>query len=146
MGKVVDFPQKEENKEEAKMAPEDLKLLIEQNQFLKYCLRIMNHIPLGSYKDENGNVTEIKDEDLNYEELWNNVALKKRVDVGEVTGDAISFYFSLLSLGYDNFGVDFFIAMAESEDNAPFLYYAIKCFIEFMSDFTQEKQQEDENK
>ena len=134
---IVQFPKKDE---EPKMKPEDLKNLIETNQMLKYCLRIMNKIPLG---DKYADGTEIKDEDLNYEELWNNVALQQKVDAGEVNGQSIAFYFQLLSTGYDNFGAMFFYNMFNSE-NASYLIYAIKCFIDYMSDFT-EKEIKEEN-
>lgn len=109
-----------ENKE-PEMNPEDLKLLIEENTMLQYCLKIMNKIPLN---DESP---------VDYMELWNNVSLTNKVDVGEVSSDAIAYYFSLLSTGYDNFGTTFFHRMADS-DNAPYLYYAIKCFLDFMSE------------
>ena len=133
---IVQFPKKDE---EPKMKPEDLKNLIETNQMLKYCLRIMNKIPLG---DKYADGTEIKDEDLNYEELWNNVALQQKVDAGEVNGQSIAFYFQLLSTGYDNFGAMFFYNMFNSE-NASYLIYAIKCFIDYMSDFTDKEMNKD---
>ena len=87
---IIEFPKSQE----PEMAPEDLKNLIETNQMLKYCLRIMNRIPLG---DKWADGTEIKDEDLDYMELYNNVALQQKVDAGEVNGKSIAFYFQLLS-------------------------------------------------
>ena len=128
MGKVVDFPNKDNQPNEEKgleMNPEELKLLIEQNTMLQYCLKIMNDIPLS---DETP---------VDYMELWNKVSLQKKIDPGEVTGEAIAFYFQLLSTGYDNFGAMFFYHMAQSE-NASILFYALKCFIEYMSDFQEE--------
>lgn len=133
---VIEFPQSQD----PEMAPEDLKNLIETNQMLKYCLRIMNRIPLG---DKWADGTEIKDEDLDYMELYNNVALQQKVDAGEVNGKSIAFYFQLLSMGYDNFGAMFFYNMFDSE-NVSYLIYALKCFIDYMSDFT-EKEIKEEN-
>ena len=129
-----------EEKEEPKMNPDDLKLLIEKNKMIQYCLRIMNDLSLNE-KDEDF----VKDEDIDYMELWNQVSLQNKVDAGEVNPGAIAFYFDLISTGYDNFGVSFFRHMAEGP-NAPFLYYAIKCFIEYMSSYTEEVMEEEKNK
>ena len=112
-----------ENIEEPKMAPEDLGLLIEKNEFIKHCLKIMNDIPLS---DETP---------VDYEELWNKVALNKKIDAGDVSSDAIAFYFNLLTTGYDNFGTMFFYHFANSENCAIF-YYAIKCMLEYMTDIS----------
>lgn len=122
MGDVINFPDK--NKE-PEMNPEDLKLLIEENTMLQYCLKVMNNIPLS---DETP---------VDYMELWNKVSLQQKIDPGEVNPESIAFYFNLLSTGYDNFGAMFFHHMAESE-NAAYLYYAIKCFLEFMSETPKE--------
>ena len=130
MDKVVDFPNKDNQPVESngpKMTPEELKLLIEQNTMLQYALKVMNDIPL------------MDDTPVDYMELWNKVSLQKKVDAGETNGQSIAFYFQLLSTGYDNFGTLFFPHFANS-DNAPLLYYAIKCFIDYMSST------EDENK
>lgn len=126
MGEIIEFPKKEEKKE-AEMTPEELKLLIEKNEQLKLCLRVMNDLSLNE-EDED----YVKDEDLDFIELWNQVSLQKKIDPGEVSGQAIAFYFNLLSTGYDNFGAMFFKHMAEGP-NAPYFYYAIKCFIEYMT-------------
>lgn len=122
-----------------KMNPDDLKLLIEKNKMIQYCLRIMNDLSLNE-KDED----YVKDEDLDYMELWNKISLQNKVDAGEVNAGAVAFYFDLLSTGYDNFGVAFFRHMAEGP-NAPYLYYAIKCFLDYMSNYTEEAMEE-ENK
>lgn len=121
---------------EKEMKPEDLKLLIEKNRMLQYALRVMNDLPIDDSKDP---------EKVDYIKLWENVSLNKKIDPGEVSPSAVAFYFDLLSTGYDNFGADFFRKMAESE-NAPYLYYAIKCFIEYMSDYTEEKIKENDTK
>lgn len=125
---VIEFPQSKD----PEMSPEELKGLIETNQMLKYCLRIMNRIPLG---DTYADGTKINEEDINYEELWNNVSLQQKVDAGEVTADTISFYYQLLSLGYDNFGSMFFYNMFDSE-NASYIIYALKCFIDYIGDLS----------
>lgn len=118
--------------DEAKMKPEDLKLLIQENEMLKHCLKVMNKIPLN---DES--VTD-------YMELWNNVALTKKEEIGEVSGEAIMFYFQLLSLGYDNFGIEFFKRMVDSENDV-YLFYALKCFIDYMSSYTENEKNNDNN-
>ena len=126
-----------EDKKEPEMKPSDLQLLIEKNKILQYCLRIMNNLSLNE-KDED----YIKDEDLDYMELWNQISLDKKVEVGDVTGQAVGFYFDLLSTGYDNFGAMFFKHMAEGP-NAPYLYYAIKCFIDYMSEYQEPEIEKD---
>ena len=131
MGKVIEFPNNKEEKKEAEMTPEELKLLIEKNEQLKLCLRIMNDLSLNP-EDED----YVKDEDIDFMELWNQISLQKKIDPGEVSGQAIAFYFNLLSTGYDNFGAMFFKHMAEGP-NAPYLYYAIKCFIEYMTQISE---------
>lgn len=135
MGEIIDFPNKEENKE-AEMTPEELKLLIEKNEQLKLCLRIMNDLSLNEQDED-----YVKDEDIDFMELWNQVSLQKKVDAGEVSGSAIAFYFNLLSTGYDNFGAMFFKHMAEGP-NAPHFYYAIKCFIEYMTQISNTEKEE----
>lgn len=130
MGKVIEFP------EEAKMSPDDLKLLIEENEILKYVLKVMNHIPLND-KYEDG--TEVIEKDINYEELWNRVSLNKKLDIGKQAPEAISLYYQILTCGYDNFGIKFFDEMATSPENAPIFYSAIKGFLDFMTDFSEEQ-------
>lgn len=115
---IIEFPDK---KEEPSMSPEDLKLLIDQNEYIKMCLKVMNDIPL------------MDETPVDYMELWNKVSLQKKVDAGDVNPDAIAFYFQLLSTGYDNFGAMFFHHFANSE-NAAYFYYAIKCFLQYMTD------------
>ena len=53
--------------EEPKMTTEELKLLIEQNEYLKYWLKSLNGIPMSD------------EEDYDYMDLWNKVALRKKV-------------------------------------------------------------------
>ena len=120
MGDIIDFPKKKE----AEMTPEDLKTLIETNEQLKHCLRIMNDLSLNDQDED-----YVKDEDIDFIELYNQIALQKKIDPGEVSGSAVEFYYNLISKGYDNFGAMFFKHMAEGP-NAPYFYYAIKCFIE----------------
>ena len=115
-----------ENVEGPKMNPEDVGLLVEQNEYIKHCLKIMNDIPLS---DETP---------VDYEELWNKVALNKKIDAGDVSSEAIAFYFNLLTTGYDNFGTMFFYHFANSE-NAAIFFYAIKCMLECMSDVKPEE-------
>lgn len=129
MGKVLNF---ENNKEDIEMSAEDARLLIEKEEQLKLCLRIMNGLSLNDTDEE-----YVKDEDIDYLELWNQISNNKKVSVGEVTGSAIAFYFNLLSTGYDNFGAMFFKHMAEGP-NAPYLYYAIVCFMEYMTSLSDE--------
>lgn len=124
----------EEENKNLEMTPEDLKLLIEQNTFLQHVLRIMNNLSLDPDTAEEKNKGPI-----DYMELWNNVALKKKVELGDSSSDAIAFYFQLMSTGYDNFGMEFFIEMSKNEENLAYMFYAIKCFLDYMS---QEKPEE----
>lgn len=115
------------------MNPEDLKLLIEENEMLKHELKVMNSIPLSN-RYSNGE--EVDEDTINYQELWSNVALSKRIDAGEPNVDLLTFYFKLLSDGYDNFGLNFFIKMANSENDVH-LYNALVCFLDYMSDYNE---------
>ena len=129
MAEVIDFPEPGTQKE-AEMTPEELKLLIEKNEQLKLCLRIMSDLSLNE-EDED----YIKDEDIDFVELWNQVSLQKKVDPGEVSGQAVAFYYNVITSGYDNFGAMFFKHFAEGP-NAPYFYYAIKCFIDHIEKFS----------
>ena len=103
-----------------KMNPDDLKLLIEQNEYLKYWLKSLNGISM------------LSEDDLNYEELWNNIALEKKVDFNEPSVDDTAFYFNLFSTGLENFGLSCFTKMAETDPGA--LGYGIACLIKILSD------------
>lgn len=106
--------------EEPKMTTEELKLLIEQNEYLKYWLKSLNGIPMSD------------EEDYDYMDLWNKVALRKKVDMGKTTPEAIEFYFNLFSCGIDNFGGQCFAHMAKTDPGA--LGYGINCLLEVLSD------------
>ena len=109
-----------ENKE-IEMNPDDLKLLIEQNEYLKYWLKTLNGIPM---------LTE--DEGIDFMELWNNISLEKKIDFEEPKPEAAAFYFNLFSTGLDNFGLGAFARMAETDPGA--LGYGIACLIKILSD------------
>lgn len=126
----------EEENKNLEMSPEDLSLLIEQNTFLQHALRIMNNLSLDPDEAEKENKGPI-----DYMKLWDNVALTKKVDLGKTSSDAIAFYFQLMTTGYDNFGIDFFTKMTEHKDNIAYMFYAIKCFLDYMSN-----EKPDENK
>lgn len=115
-----------EESKSPEMSPEELGLLIEENTMLQYALKVMNDIPLS---DESP---------VDYMELWNKVALNKKVDAGEVTPESLAFYYSLLTTGYDNFGTMFFYHMANS-DNCAIFYYAVKCLLDGLTDNAKEQ-------
>lgn len=116
-----------------KMSPEDCKLLIEENLYMQYALRVMNDINLN---DES---------DYDYEELWNNIALNKKIDPGEVSSDSVCFAFNLLDTGINNFGVDF-IKHFSKGDNYPILAFCIKSLLEAMVDYSNENNLENIDK
>ena len=110
-----------EKDEGPKMNPDDLKLLIEQNEYLKYWLKSLNGIQMSD-----------EDTEVNYEELWNNVALRKKIPLAEPTPEAIEFYFNLFSCGVDNFGGQCFASMAKTDPGA--LGYGIYCLLSILTE------------
>lgn len=108
-----------------RMSPEDLELLIKQNEMIKLSLLVMNDI----------NLNREDDDDINYEELWNKVSLQKKVDAGPVTDEAKAMYYDLFSTGYENFGSMFFYHLAK-EENAPYLYHGIKSLLQALADYS----------
>lgn len=109
----------EENKE-PQMSPEELQLLIDQNEYLKLWVKCLNGIPMNDSKN------------YDYLSLYNNISLRKIIKVNEVTPEAIEFYFNLFSCGLDNFGADCIAKMAETDPGA--LAYGISCLIELLSE------------
>ena len=109
----------EENKE-PQMSPEELQLLIDQNEYLKLWVKCLNGIPMNDSKN------------YDYLSLYNNIALRKVIKIDEVTPEAIEFYFNLFSCGLDNFGADCIAKMAETDPGA--LAYGISCLIELLSE------------
>ena len=116
----------EENKG-PKMNPDDLKLLIEENEYLKYWLKTINSIPM---------ITE--DDGIDYMELWNNIALEKKIDFNEPKPEDSAFYFNLFSTGLENFGLGCFAKMAETDPGA--LGYGVACLIKILSDSSKNKE------
>jgi hypothetical protein len=109
--------------EKEQISADDLKLLIEENQYLRYCLKVMNGI---SALEE--------DDNIDYLELYNRIALNKKLELPESTIESAVFYFSFLSCGIDNFGKEFLDKFRENDSNWNILCYAIKSFIDFMSE------------
>ena len=114
-----------EDNKEIEMKPDDLKLLIEQNEYLKYWLKTLNGIPMSS-----------EDEGIDFMELWNNVALEKKVDFDEPDANSAAFYFNLFSTGLENFGLGAFAKMAETDPGA--LGYGVACLIKILSDSSRD--------
>jgi len=110
-------------KDENLVSAEDLKLLIEENQYLRYCLKVLNNI----------SVLE-GDDNTDYLELYNRIALNKKLVLPESTLESALFYFNFLSTGIDNFGKEFLDKFRENDSNWNILCYAIKSFIDFMTE------------
>lgn len=130
MGEIVKFP---ESKKGPEMNPDDLELLIEQNEFLKYVLKAMNDIPMY---DSNETV------EPNYMELWDKVALNKKIEIpkpenAQIAYESFKFYFNVFTTGYDSFGVDFFRHLA-SQENYPFLVTGIMSILNYLSEETRD--------
>lgn len=102
---------------------EDLKVLIEQNQYLKYVLKVMNNISLNE-----------ADEDIDFMELWNQVALDKKVALPETTSDGIALYYGLLTCGLDNMGLKFLDKFRENDSNFAILKCAICSLLDFITE------------
>ena len=120
----------EENKG-PEMNPDDLKLLIEQNEYLKYWLKTLNGIPMTS-----------EDEGIDFIELWNNIALAKKVDFEEPSAENAAFYFNLFSVGLENFGLGCFASMAETDPGA--LGYGVACLVKILSDSSRDVEETQE--
>lgn len=85
--------------EENQVSKEEILNLVEQNEFLKLNLRIMNGLELIAKEDEI---------EPDYNELANKVALKeKKQSVVEYKPESMEFYYSLITNGYDCFGEDY---------------------------------------
>lgn len=85
------------------MTPEELKLALEQNDYLKLNLKIMNDLPLIEPEGES---------EPDYNKLAANVSLNKKLEsVVEYTPESMSFYYGLISNGYDCFGEDYIIKL-----------------------------------
>lgn len=94
-----------DEKKEVEMAPDELKLLIEENQFLKYWLLSLNGFKMTDEEHEG-----------KYEELWNNIALAPKLEASEkVLPEEFDFYFKLFDTGIQNFGIKCFEAMANTD-------------------------------
>lgn len=109
----------EENKE-PQMSPEELQLLIDQNEYLKLWVKCLNGIPMNDEKN------------YDYLNLYNNIALKKKIEISEPTLEAVEFYFQLFSCGLDNFGADCIVKMAETDPGA--LAYGISSLLYILSE------------
>lgn len=97
------------------MNPEDLKTLINENELIKVCLRVMNDLDAKVSEDEI---------EPDYMELWNNIALNKKIEIEGLNAGMLDYYYQLMHCGYDNFGIDFFRHMS-SQLNYPYLSYGI---------------------
>lgn len=81
------------------MTDEEILEATEKNEFLKLNLKIMNGLELLSKEDE---------EEPDYNELAKNIALnEKKLSVVEYNPESMSFYYSLITNGYDCFGEDY---------------------------------------
>lgn len=86
-------------KENNEVSKEDILQLVEQNEFLKLNLKIMNGLELLDKEDSI---------EPDYNELANKIALKeKKESVVEYTPESMQFYYSLITNGYDCFGEDY---------------------------------------
>lgn len=91
---------KEEDILNKEMTEEELRHYIEQNDYLKINLRIMNDLP----------IVEKDDEITDYNQLAQNIALNGRKQTAvEYTPDMMTFYYELLTQGYEAFGEDYLI-------------------------------------
>lgn len=114
----------EERNKEPEMSPEELQLLIEQNEYLKLWVKCLNGIPMNDVKN------------YDYLSLYNNIALKKKIEIDKPTSEAIGFYFNLFSCGLDNFGAECISKMAETDPGA--LAYGIECLLTLLSESTKD--------
>ena len=81
------------------MTDEEILEATEKNEYLKLNLKIMNGLELLSKEDE---------EEPDYNELAKNIALnEKKLSVVEYNPESMSFYYSLITNGYDCFGEDY---------------------------------------
>lgn len=118
----------DENKE---MTIEEVKEEVNNNFLLQQVLKIMNDIPLIE-RDENGNEIETE---YDYGKLYENVSMLKKTNSIEYKPDSAQFYYQLMSLGYDNFGEEFFRKLLQT--NPEYLVTSIILFLEQLNQCTQ---------
>jgi len=120
------------------ISAENVKLLIEENQYLRYCLKVMNNI--SALED---------DKNIDFLALYNKIALNKKIELPknttENTVQSAVFYFEFLSTGIDNFGKEFLDKFRENDSNWNILCYAIKSFIDFMTEDSKNNEENNEN-
>ena len=75
-----------------------------------------------------------EDENINYLELWNKIALNKKSELPTTTSDGIAFYYSMLSCGLDNMGMEFLNKFRENDTNWNILKCAICSLIDFITE------------
>lgn len=134
--KVVDF---EAAKKELKNKTEDnvaeLKAQIEQDEFLKYAIRIISNTAIDNDK--------LSEADLLEE--YKSEALKrgdKFQSLGEVSDSQVGFYYQLFQLGYRTFGAEFFKQMCMNETNCVQMFiglWSLVCGLESLSDTLAQK-------
>ena len=90
--------EKEDDILNKEMTEEELRYYIEQDDYLKTNLRIMNDLP----------IVEKEDEITDYNQLAQNVVLKERKETAvKYTPDMMTAYYGLLTQGYEAFGEDY---------------------------------------
>lgn len=134
--KIVDF---EAAKKELKNKTEDnvaeLKAQIEQDEFLKYAIRIISNTAIDNDK--------LSEADLLEE--YKSEALKrgdKFQSLGEVSDSQVGFYYQLFQLGYRTFGAEFFKQMCMNETNCVQMFiglWSLVCGLESLSDTLAQK-------
>lgn len=105
-----------EEEKDIEMTPEDMKVFLDTHYYLQLALKVMNGISL---KDES---------EQDYMKLWEKVSLEKKITSVEYKPELAQLYYSLLSTGYDNFGINFFERMIQY--NHRYLVEAVIIFIE----------------
>lgn len=116
--KIIDFEEAKKVKEQTEENVATLKAQIEQDQFLKYAIRIISNTSI-----DNENLSE-----ADLLEEYKSECLKEGKtfqSLGDPTDSQVQFYYQLFQLGYRSFGAEFFKQMCMNETNCVQMFIGI---------------------
>lgn len=122
MGDVIDFNEAKARREATEKNTAELRNQIEQNEFLKYAIRIISNTAIDNENLSEVNLLEEYKEDA----LKNNQTFQS---LGEIDESKVGFYYQLLQTGYRTFGANFFKMMCMNETNCIQLFIGVWALI-----------------
>ncbi|MBQ2639164.1 MAG: hypothetical protein IJF92_00140 [Bacilli bacterium] len=119
---IVDFNKAKEEKDRVEANVTEVKAQIEQNEFLKYAIRIISNTAIDNDKLNEASLLE----------EYKAVTLAKGdkfQSLGQITDSQVGFYYQLLQTGYRTFGANFFKMMCMNETNCIQLFIGVWALI-----------------